>query len=96
MYAEAAIVAVLHPLTGASIETARIQPIERMSDRGPSDLLPEQFKYDLAGRILVALMGTMSVLFVGLAAMRLAEPRRAWRQPGSWRSCRWPRSTPTT
>ncbi len=74
MYAEAAIIAVLHPLTGASIDTARIQPIERMSSRGPSDLLPEQFDYDVAGRILVALMGTLSVLFVGLVGNRLAGP----------------------
>ena len=53
-----------------------------MSDRGPSDLLPEQFEYDLAGRILVAVMGTLSVLFVGLTGMRLAGPVAG--SGGSW------------
>ena len=74
MYAEAALVAVLRPVTGLPIDTTRVQPIGQMSDRGPSDLRPEQFTYDLAGRILVALMGALSVLFAGLAGTRIAGP----------------------
>ena len=68
MYAEKVVVVGVHALTGATLDDA--------ISVGYADYeaLPEQFPYFLAGRVLVAILGSLTVLVVFAAGRMIAGP----------------------
>ena len=71
VYAERLLVSGVHVLTAAPLDTSASIGVGGLPEYGEQNLQPAQFTYVLVGRILVALLGALTVLFVYLAARRL-------------------------
>lgn len=76
MYAEKALVAIIHATTGAPLVSPIAYGFDTLAYRGYYEAIPEQFDFYLAGRILVAILGSITVVVV-YAAGRAAGGRAA-------------------
>jgi hypothetical protein len=81
LYAETAIVHVVHAATGASLDTSATPGYGSLLGLSGSNLDPSQYPYVLWGRMLVVLFGTMTVLLLAIAGLVAARTRR--RTPAS-------------
>ena len=71
IYAESGVVAIVHALRGTPLDTTVPIGLAGLAARSVGDVPVAQFPYVLGGRLLVATLGALTVVFVFLAARRL-------------------------
>jgi 4-amino-4-deoxy-L-arabinose transferase-like glycosyltransferase len=73
IYAERAVVTVIHAIRDTPLETAIPTGLAGLPQRSETDVPIAQFRYLLGGRLLVAMLGALTVLLVFAAARRLTS-----------------------